>query len=65
MPETYAVDISVYQGATNYPLLSSKTHGVIVRASIGVQEDLKFDQHWAGLTAAGKPVGFELETING
>lgn len=68
MTETYAADISTYQGVTDYPLLSSKTHGVILRASIGVQEDLKFDTHWAGLTAEGKPVGayhYLISYLNG
>lgn len=68
MTELYASDISVYQGVTNYPLLSSKTAGVILRASIGVQEDMLFDQHWAGLTQQGRPVGayhYFISYLNG
>ena len=52
-----ASDISVYQGDTNYPVLAGKTSGVILRASIGVQEDLLFNEHWAGLQGQGHPTG--------
>lgn len=68
MSEAFAVDISQYQGATDYPQLAAQIHGAICRASIGIQDDLLFDTHWAGLTAQGRPVGayhYLIDDING
>ena len=68
MTEYQAVDISVYQGATDYPLLASKTELVTLRASIGQQEDLLFSTHWDGLEQQAHRIGayhYFIPYING
>lgn len=48
-------DVSSWQGAINYPLLKSKTQGVILRAGNGLFTDPKFALNYSVLI--GHPVG--------